>query len=440
MPVRSISCRPSLSRASFENRSDSALRPILRRPFGVSSSLPSVLLIEPGVLELLGQLGQLLEAAGRVVAQELAGPVDVDLGQRTGARGAAQHLLELVEVAELVEHLRRPRRTRAGPARRSRSCRSQPICGNSCWRWPPSWSICQRRSMSSRSCSDSPCSWARCSGVIELSIDCMAAMRWAISSRSSSRFSRVLREEVAEALHELLEGRLRLLARSFIASRSLRADEHVLHAGHRLGVHLGHRPGHLVEVALGQLLAQLVHQLVEPLAGLARGELVLLQLADHAGQVGRQHVELEVALGHDLVGDLLAAGVARLAGLAGQLVEPGPLGVEDLAERLGDLLVDAPEVVLLELVPPPPPQPLHQVAHAHELLAVAVLEALLHQAAQGRVQVAVVEEVVGDLLEDRLGVEVEADLGAVPPGVAEARSAGHRGHRTGREGSAGRDG
>ena len=34
-----------------------------------------------------------------------------------------------------------------------------------------------------------------------------------------------------------------------------------------------------------------------------------------------------------------------------------------------------------------------------------------------------VEEVVGDLLEDRLGIEVEADLGAVPAGVAEARSA-----------------
>ena len=59
--------------------------------------------------------------------------------------------------------------------------------------------------------SESPCSCARCSGVIEFIIDCMAAMRWAISSSSSSSVSRVLREEVAVALHELLEGRLGVL-------------------------------------------------------------------------------------------------------------------------------------------------------------------------------------------------------------------------------------
>ena len=39
--------------------------------------------------------------------------------------------------------------------------------------------------------------------------------------------------------------------------------------------------------------------------------------------------------------------------------------------------------------------------------------------AQGRVQVAVVEQVVGDLLEDGVGVELEPDLGAVPPRVPE---------------------
>ena len=47
-------------------------------------------------------------------------------------------------------------------------------------------------------------------------------------------------------------------------------------------------------------------------------------------------------------------------------------------------------------------------------LAVAVLEALLQHPAQRRVQVAVVQEVVGHLVEQRVGVEVEADLRAVP--------------------------
>ena len=60
---------------------------------------------EPGLLEHLGQLGHLLEAVGRFVADELPGPVEVDLGQRTGVGGAAHQLLELVEVAELVHDL-----------------------------------------------------------------------------------------------------------------------------------------------------------------------------------------------------------------------------------------------------------------------------------------------------------------------------------------------
>ena len=158
-----------------------------------------------------------------------------------------------------------------------------------------------------------------------------------------------------------------------------------------------------------------------------------LLMKNHAGEVRREHVELEVALGHHLVRDLLAALVAGLARLLGQLVEPAALHVQHLAQGLGDLLVDAPEVVLLEAVAALAPQALHEVAHAHELLAVAVPEALLHEAAQGRVQVPVVQEVVGDLLEDRLGVEVEADLGAVPAGVPEV-GARHRRHRTGMAG------
>src|SRR5690606_19165312 len=72
---------------------------------------------EPSLLELLRELGQLVEAAGGVVAKELTGPVDVDLGQGARAGGTPQHLLELVEVAQLVEHLGRlgePQRVLAG--------------------------------------------------------------------------------------------------------------------------------------------------------------------------------------------------------------------------------------------------------------------------------------------------------------------------------------
>ena len=79
---------------------------------------PALLVLdEAGLLEHLGQLGQALEAAGGVVAEQVAGPVDVDLGQRAGVGGAAQQVLELVDVAELLHHLRRLGEARAGPAR-----------------------------------------------------------------------------------------------------------------------------------------------------------------------------------------------------------------------------------------------------------------------------------------------------------------------------------
>jgi hypothetical protein len=75
------------------------------------------------------------------------------------------------------------------------------------------------------------------------------------------------------------------------------------------------------------------------------------------------------------------------------------LHVDDVASSLGDLVVDAAEVVLLELLAALLAQLLEQLAHALDALAVAVLEALLHHAPQRGVEVAVVEQVVGDLVE-----------------------------------------
>src|SRR5207249_12208152 len=68
-------------------------------------------------------------------------------------------------------------------------------------------------------------------------------------------------------------------------------------------------------------------------------------------------------------------------------------------------------------------QALEHLAHAHETVALAVAHALLEQAAQRRVEVAVVQEVVGDLVEECVRIEVEAALRAVPARVPERRLA-----------------
>ncbi len=111
--------------------------------------------------------------------------------------------------------------------------------------------------------------------------------------------------------------------------------------------------------------------------------------------------------------------VARVAGVLDPPLDPRPLLIEDLVELLGDVVVDAPEVAAFELLAPALAELLEHLAHALEPLAVAVLEALLEHPAQRRVEIAVVEQVVGHLGEQRVGVEVEPDLRPVPTGVSE---------------------
>ena len=55
------------------------------------------------------------------------------------------------------------------------------------------------------------------------------------------------------------------------------------------------------------------------------------------------------------------------------------------------------------------------------IAALAVAEALLHHAPERRVEITVIEEVVGHLLQERVGIEVESDLRTVPTRVLESR-------------------
>jgi hypothetical protein len=63
---------------------------------------------ESRVFELLRELGELLERARRVVAEQVAHLVEVDFGERSRAGRVAQQVLERVDVAELVEQTAHP--------------------------------------------------------------------------------------------------------------------------------------------------------------------------------------------------------------------------------------------------------------------------------------------------------------------------------------------
>ncbi len=103
-----------------------------------------------------------------------------------------------------------------------------------------------------------------------------------------------------------------------------------------------------------------------------------------------------------------------MRGLVDATLDPLALHVDDLVELLRDVVVDAAEVAVLELLPAPLAQLLQHLAQPHELFVVPVAEPLLHQPAQGSVEVAVVEQVVAHLVEELFRVEIEARLAAVP--------------------------
>ena len=188
--------------------------------------------------------------------------------------------------------------------------------------------------------------------------------------------------------------------------------------------------GHLVDVALHQLLAELVEQLPRTaVTPPARSKSYSCSSRTWPARSGGQHVELHVALARRAARRAPGGADRRCRSASPDLIVERPaLLVDDVAQLLGDVVVHAAEVVLLEQVRPPAPQLLHQLPQALQPLAVAIPEAALHHAPQRVVEIAVVEQVVGDLLQDAVGVELEADLGAVPPGVREPAAMG-RGYR-----------
>ena len=120
---------------------------------------------------------------------------------------------------------------------------------------------------------------------------------------------------------------------------------------------------------------------------------------DPAREIGRELLELLAALLREIFEQLLAALVARRARLVDAAVDAFAFLLDDLVELVRDVFVDAAEVVAVELLPPALAQLLQHLAHAADVAAFTILEALLHHAAQRGVEVAVVEQVVGHLLQ-----------------------------------------
>lgn len=143
----------------------------------------------------------------------------------------------------------------------------------------------------------------------------------------------------------------------------------------------------------------------------------MLEPAHLPREVVGQQVELHPPLGRHLVGDLLTPLVARVAGSGLELLEAEALLGQDLLELLGDLAVGATEVTALELLLPLDPEPVEELAQALDLVAVGGLPAAVEHPLERLVEVAVGQEVIGELGQDGVGVVDQRLLGAVPAAV-----------------------
>ena len=236
---------------------------------------------------------------------------------------------------------------------------------------------------------------------------------------------RVFWEEVAELLHEPVEiGFFAVLA---LFEHVIELSEHVFHAGHVFGRHVLDRSRHLVDVLLHQLLAQFLDKFLELLARFRRCEVVVLQISHHASEVLRHQVERQVPFGSNLFGELLAPGIAGIACFLSEFIDCLAFGVDYFTEFFRDFVVNATEVMTFERFTTFTSELVHHFSQALHALAVVGLESLLHHAAQGGVDIAVIQQIVSDFVEDVGGIKVESDLCAIPPRVLNPIGSAHRG-------------
>ena len=251
--------------------------------FGRELVAPVPVVDEAGLLQHLRQLGQLLEALGRIVAEEFAGPVEIGFGQLGRGGGRSQQVLELVEVAQALQQARGAGQVQRVGAREvvapvpAQVGKGALEVAGQVVHLPGEVEVAEEL-------------LGECLELAALLLRHRRQQRLHLRHRAGHLLQQLVEalwvagEELAVALHKPSE--VGLLPRFPGGQHGVELGQHVLERLHPLGRHVGHALGHPVELALEELLAQLVAQLLEAAAGLVVGEVVLRQLPEPAGQVG----------------------------------------------------------------------------------------------------------------------------------------------------------
>ena len=217
------------------------------------------------------------------------------------------------------------------------------------------------------------------------------------------------REHVAEALHEPVEVRRPSL--HSLLEHLVQLAHHVADSRQVLALHLLNRALHALEHLVDHLLLQALHELLELLACLVVDELVIAQALDLAAKIVRQPVQLLVSLPRDALHQLLRVGGLRFVHAA---LDSLLLGIDHLLHLFAQLLHRRVKVVAAELTLARLAQLLEQLLEPRH-----VRRSPSKQPLEGRIQVAVVHQVIRERIEHVSGVEVFQPLGPVPTRVPE---------------------
>ena len=276
----------------------------------------------------------------------------------------------------------------------------------------------------------------------------------------------VLREEVVDLVLA------RLATFEALLEQAVEIADHLAVRIEILGRRALDRLRQAVHEPIERLLAQAFGQLVEPVPCPRLHEVVFLELPDPVPDVAGQSVELVDPAGGGVAEHRPERGVLgrpglrsvrwavmrrvgrragcwlrtrlgrrsglrsrRRSGLVQPALDPGPFLGDDLLELLADAGQDVAQLVpLLELVAPEP-KSLAEVVQTGQIRArrVARPPATLHQPPECLREIALGHDVVGEGIEDLVGVERRDRLGPVPSGIArgasEQRVAGRRASR-----------
>ncbi len=239
-------------------------------------------------------------------------------------------------------------------------------------------------------------------------------------------------------------GRVRVPAGQPFLEQAVEVPDHLPVGGQFLRGRALDGVGQAADVLVEDLLPETLDEGVEALPGAGLHEVVLLEAADPAADVGRQGVELVEPLGRHVAEHLpqgrvvrrrcvrclgVRRGRRRLLRLlrrrsGGSGVEAAlhacPFLADDLVELPAHVAEDVAELVAFEQLLAAPGETVEEIAQAGHVRSgrVGRAPAALHEPAERRLDIALGHHVVGERVEDLVRVEVGQRLAAVPRGVA----------------------